>query len=129
MCFQAEGACLVSELGHMLSICVCGLAEGRPLGQMLRQCSRESCRFCFFRSAIFPPSIRPVGPRPAGEVKQWTAALNRNSSPERQLDPVRPCKSLQSFSARRSRVHRKKGKQRSHWHRLVKFGPKKVSKK
>lgn len=77
MCLQAGGACLVSQPGHMLSICVCGLAEGRPRARCYVSAlvgrGRRIVPILLFWSASFPSSSHLVGAQPTAEVKEWIA--------------------------------------------------------
>jgi len=107
MCLQAGGACLVSQPGHMLSICVCGLAEGRPRARCYVSAlvgrGRRIVPILLFWSASFPSSSHLVGAQPTAEVKEWiarTTVLHPDSSPERRLDPTRLWKSLHSSHPR-----------------------------
>ena len=98
---------------------------------MLRQCPRWPWRI---RRRNMPirlfvlPSFHPEAVQSdlsQLEVKRWTAgkeALNHSSSLEHRQSPVRPCKSLNSFSPRERGT--KKWKQRSSWLHLVKIWPK-----
>lgn len=115
---------------HVVNLCLWS-GWRTASGQMLRQCSGWLRRI---RRRIMPnrlfvlPSFHPAAVQwglSQLEVKQWTAgkaALNHNSSPEHRTNPVRPCKSLNSFSPRRKRGT-ENWKQRSPWIRLVKFWP------
>ncbi len=96
---------------HVVNLCLWS-GWGTASGQMLRQCSRWPRRIRrrnmpirlfvlpFFHPAAVQSDLSQL------EVKQWMAgkeALNHSSSPEHRSNPVRPCKSLNSFSPRRKR--------------------------
>lgn len=79
-----------------------------------------------FCSAIFPfcsPNSRTPASWRWNGWKARTEAPNHNSSLEHPLEPVRPCKSLHSFSLKSERGAQK-WRQRSTWLHLVKIWPK-----
>lgn len=88
---QVRGTGLVCEPGHMLSICVCGLAEGKPQARCYVKAlsgrggqGEETCRFQLFGLPSFHPEVVQLALSHL-ETKQWTSgknAPNRDSSSE-----------------------------------------------
>lgn len=75
-----------------------------------------------FCSAIFPFCSHAGGPQPAGgeTVDGWEGSPEPQQLPGASTIPVRPCKSLDSFSPK-EKVGHKERRQRSSWLHLVKI--------
>lgn len=80
----------------MLSICVCGLAAGRPWARSYvnaEEDEEEKHAYSAFCPAIFPSCNHPVGRQPAGgeTVESWEGGPEPQQLPRAPAEPSQAC--------------------------------------